>query len=75
MKPIEVFTSANGQYIYLYVFGKLRIDLTSLQNAARYSYMAKLIFTSEGQYLGRIVESGLTLKYFGFALCDQFIGF
>lgn len=75
VKPLEVFTSANGKFIYLYVFGKLRIDLTSVQNAARFSYMAKLIFTTEGQYLGRIVESGSTLKYFGFALCDQFIGF
>jgi hypothetical protein len=75
IKPIDVFTDEIESYIYIYIFGKPNLDLMILQDAMEFSYMAKLIFSIDGQYIGRIVERGEILKYFGFDQCPYFIGF
>jgi hypothetical protein len=46
-----------------------------MNEAAGFSYMAKLIVSTKGNYIDRIVVSGDKLKYFGFGECPDFKGF
>jgi hypothetical protein len=76
VKPIEAYHSEDKKYIYVYIFGRTRDDICEdLACSFAYSYMAKLIFSEEGDYMGRIVEHGEILNYFGFYNCCDFIGF
>lgn len=75
VKPIEVYKSKCGQYLFIYLFGKLNIDIMTLNEAIDFSYMAKLVVTVKGYYVDRIVIPGDILKYFGYGDCPYFIGF
>lgn len=75
VKPIEVYKSKCGQYLYIYLFGKLNTDIMTLNEAIDFSYMAKLVVTVKGYYVNRIVIPGDKLKYFGYGDCPYFIGF
>jgi hypothetical protein len=75
IKPINVYKSKCGQYLYIYIFGKLNTDIMTMNEAAGFSYMAKLIVSTKGNYIDRIVVSGDKLKYFGFGECPDFKGF
>jgi hypothetical protein len=76
IRPIELYKSECKNYFFLYIFGKIKVsDKVPLQVAPRFSYMAKLIFKSDGTYIGRIIERGYVLEYFGFDLCPLFKGF
>lgn len=70
IKPVQAFKDVN-ENIHIYVFGEL--DTRSIDIGL--SYMAKLVFTSKGYYIGRIVETGEVLSYFGYGDCPYFIGF
>ncbi len=75
IKPIKVYKSNCGEYLFIYIFGKLNLDLMSINGAINFSYMAKIVVTKKGYYVDRIVENGYILKYFGFGDCPMFIGF
>jgi hypothetical protein len=72
VKPIEVYKSSCEEYLYIYLTGELNLDIMIPAEAINYSYIAKLIFTNKGYYVGRIVERGDRLKYFGFGECYSF---
>lgn len=71
IKPLKVYYSKDMNYIYIYIFG----DTYDFEPSLRLSYMAKLIFSIKGKYIGRIVERGSRLNYFRFNNCCDFIGF
>lgn len=75
IKPINVYKSKCGQYLFIYIFGKLNTDIMTMNEVAGFSYMAKLIVSTQGYYIDRIVVSGEKLKYFGFGECPDFKGF
>jgi hypothetical protein len=78
IKPISAFYSDNKEYIYLYIFGELNENVLRIfgnPDAVNFSYMAKLIFTYNGEYIGRIVIRGNILEYFHFSDCPNFKGF
>lgn len=77
IKPLAVYWSNNKKYIYIYIFGALNKYIRSIDEAEAFalSYMAKLILTDKGYYVGRIVIPGERLFYFGFFQCPYFIGF
>lgn len=70
IKPIKAYRSSSG-FIYIYLFGNTFRDDSSLD----LSYMAKLIYSPSGEYIGRIVERGKRLNYFRFFDCCNFVGF
>jgi hypothetical protein len=75
IKPIEAYLSNNGQTIFLYVCGRLALDLMPINDAVTMSYMAKIMITNKGYYIDRIVADGLHLSHFGFGSCPLFKGF
>lgn len=62
-RPIEAFTSLNGEFIYLYIYGG--------ENAA--TYFSKLVFDRQS-YLTRIIADYIPLSTYG-CFRDDFIGF
>jgi hypothetical protein len=77
VKPVEVYKSECGHYLFIYLFGKLNTSIRTMDyaEAAGFSYMAKIIVDAKGYYVDRIVIPGDTLKYFGYGECPYFIGF
>ncbi len=75
VKPIKVYKSKNNKYIFIYIFGSVDNKLMTFNESIEFSYMAKIIITSKGYYVDRIVEPGIKLQYFGFGECPYFIGF
>lgn len=75
IKPIEVYESACGRYLYIYLFGKPNRSIMTFKEGIEFSYMAKLIVSDKGYYVDRIVIPGLILSFFGFGECPYFIGF
>lgn len=75
VKPIEIYKSKCGQLLFIYLFGKLNSNIMTMGEAVNFSYMAKIIVTTKGYYVDRIVIPGDTLRYFGYGECPYFIGF
>ena len=75
IKPIEAYMSKDEQTIFIYICGKLALDLMPINEAVTMSYMAKIMITNKGYYIDRIVADGLHLSYFGFGSCPIFKGF
>ena len=75
IKPIKAYYSADKKYIFLYIYGKYMDDIYGHFTSFDLSYMAKLIFSKDGEYIGRMVERGYILNYFGFYNCSEFKGF
>lgn len=76
IKPLQVFSTLNRDQIFIYLFGKLRIDERhSRQDAFHYSYMAKLIVDVKKGYQSRIVMRGENLCFYNWDNCPDFIGF
>lgn len=73
IKPIEMYKSIDGAYYYVYIFGYQNV--IPIEFAYEFSYMAKIIIRKDGTYIGRIVESGRILQYFGFGDCPDINGF
>ncbi|MEZ4910561.1 MAG: hypothetical protein R2774_06835 [Saprospiraceae bacterium] len=77
IRPIEIYKSIdeNCLFLYIYIYGRPNMNLMSYHDNIDKSYMAKLIITTKGYYVDRIVIPGHILKYFGFGECPYFIGF
>jgi hypothetical protein len=75
IKPLEAYVSPNQKYVFIYVFGKPRLEKFILTDPTQNSYMAKLIFTTQGEYVDKVIIRGDLLDYFGFTTCCDFIGF
>lgn len=73
MKPIEVFTSSDGEHFYIYLFGDTGASYYSNSISPPVSFIAKLIFNKE-RYIGRIVVDYKILKLYHVS-CKGFIGF
>jgi hypothetical protein len=75
VRPIECYKSLDNRFIYIYLFGKPILDHPNINNPLLYSYMTKLIFKSNGDFIGRILEGAEFLNYYGFSDCPEFVGF
>lgn len=63
-REMELYSSLNGEYIYLYMYG----------GSAASSYFTKLIFDKEGKYITRIIATYRDLLE-TFSFREGFIGF
>ena len=75
VRPLECYKSCDGKFVYIYVFGKALVENADCNNPLLFSYMAKLIFSANGSFVGRIVENSEFLNYYGYSDCPEFIGF
>ena len=75
IKPIEAFLSEDKNNIYIYIFGEPKSDMILRDTAFYFTYMAKMIYTMNGDYVGKIIMRGEELEYFNFHQCPNFVGF
>lgn len=75
IRPIEAYLSNNNKFVYIYIFGTPNSKFMEFNNIFELTFMAKLIYSIEGNYIGRIVERGDCLNYCGFDVNPWFIGF